>query len=492
MLSFVLGIDDAQRKFWLVRDIKRFLLGIFFSRNMASGQTVNLHLIGKQNSGKSATGNSIVGDRKFRHRSTDSYIKTSITVRQGQHADFTLYVWDWPGTDGRQSTSERIAKELKQEVQDYKFNIHLFGWVTRYRDPCVQEERDFHHLLSLELGENFLQNRGILIVTLKDNFDRDYEETQLSFVEWKDQQKYFFKDLCNMCNGRILPFDNRSRPSAQTDSLFNLIWTLASNLLDVAASSQRSDDRYTSSAHKQYPPKLPRVSEADRYPLSSTYDRSKSHTHSHKSMESKDDKVQKLRENIDSLIDILTDANLSKKISALESLLLKVRSSKDKAEEKTHRQLKREIKRKIKDCEFFKSQDKSTCKYLQKLKEQYPSKLPRVSEADRYPLSSTDDRSKSHTHSHKSMESKDDKVQNLREDIDSLIDILTDANLSKKISALESLLLKVRSSQDKAEKKTRRALEREIERKIKDCEVSNSGDKNTCMYLQKLKEEMDC
>ncbi|GFO42952.1 hypothetical protein PoB_006945700 [Plakobranchus ocellatus] len=90
------------------------------------------------------------------------------------------------------------------------------------------------------------------------------------------------------------------------------------------------------------------------------------------------------------------------------------------------------------------------------------------------------------------MESKEDKIhfKNLCKDIDSLTDILTDANLSKKISALKSLLFKVRSRQDKAEEKTRGALAREIERKIKDCEVFNSQDSNTCMYLEKLKEEI--
>ncbi|GFO42953.1 immune-associated nucleotide-binding protein 6 [Plakobranchus ocellatus] len=232
---------------------------------MASGPTVNLHLIGKQGNGKSATGNSIVGKRVYRSRSSDSPSKISIPVRL-RGVNFTLYLWDWPGTDGTQEKSKTIAKDLRKvDQEDYQFNIHLFGWVIRYGELYGQEEEEFLRFLISELGEDFLRNRTIVIVTCKDNFDRDVEEIQCTFNEWTDQQTGFFKHLRKKCNDRILPFDNRSQPLAQTDKLFNLIWTLASNLPKEVANYQRSGDRHTPSTHKQYPSKLPRLSESDRY-----------------------------------------------------------------------------------------------------------------------------------------------------------------------------------------------------------------------------------
>ncbi|GFO17275.1 hypothetical protein PoB_004378000 [Plakobranchus ocellatus] len=113
--------------------------------------------------------------------------------------------------------------------QDLHHNIHLFGWVIRHGELCGQEGTEFFRFLISELNEDFSRNCTIVIVTCKDNFDREVEEIQLTFDEWKDQQKGCFENLRKMCNNRTLSFDNRSRPLAQKDSLFNLIWTLASN-----------------------------------------------------------------------------------------------------------------------------------------------------------------------------------------------------------------------------------------------------------------------
>ncbi|GFO17251.1 immune-associated nucleotide-binding protein 7 [Plakobranchus ocellatus] len=338
---------------------------------MASGQTVNLHLIGKQGSGKSATGNSIIKERTFRPRSTDSPAKATLPVTQGQHINFTLCVWDWPGTDGTQDKSKTIAKELRKMNQDLHHNIHLFGWVIRYGELCGQEDEEFLRFLISEHGEEFLRNRTIVIVTCKDNFDRDVEGTQLTFDEWKGQQKGFFENLRNMCNNRILSFDNRSRPLTQKNRLFNLIWTLTSNLPRGVTSYQFPGDRYTTSPVKQHSSKLLEVS--DHHPLSSADDRWKSKPHTQLSVPkaSKDDKIYLNNHcsDIDSLINILADTTLSKRKSALESLLLTIRSRRDREGEELRRALEREIEREIRECEFFNSQGKNTCMYLQKLKE---------------------------------------------------------------------------------------------------------------------------
>ncbi|GFO17269.1 immune-associated nucleotide-binding protein 8 [Plakobranchus ocellatus] len=338
---------------------------------MASGQTVNLHLIGKQGSGKSATGNSIIEKKVFRCKSADSPDKATLPVTQGQHGNFTLCVWDWPGTDGTQDKSKTIAKELRKINQDLHHNIHLFGWVIRYGELCGQEDTEFLHFLISELGEDYLGNRTIIIVTYKDNFDRDVEEIQLTFDEWKDQQKGFFKNLLKMCNNRIFSFDNISRPSDQRNSLLNLIWTLASNLHKKGTSYQPSIETYTLSTDWQYPSKMSKVCETDHHPLSSADDRSKSQPHMHwpTSEECKDWKTL-LKSDIDSLIHILTEATGGEKICALQSLLRKVQSRQDTVGKEIRCALGREIERKIKDCEFVNGQDQNTCMYLRQLEEE--------------------------------------------------------------------------------------------------------------------------
>ncbi|KAK3799537.1 hypothetical protein RRG08_052721 [Elysia crispata] len=312
---------------------------------MASLETINLHLIGKQGTGKSMTGNSILGREAFSpssRKAGNSPIEAIYDKKHDRMANTTLHVWDWPGMDGTQEKKKAISKsfkKLKAEFSEEPMPNQLLLWVMRYGERCDDEDEEFLKILTTELGKSMITEQTIIILTHKDNFVRDNEETQSTFDEWLKQQTGFFKRLHKMCKCRILFFDNRERGPAQVNDLINMIFDM---LLG---------------APKKIP--LHPAQPSDPAALKNLPMTSKE----------KEDCFESLSSSIDEFQKMISGSTQRKTVESLLVLLGKVQSTKGRGGEDVKEALEREIGRKIEEIKAFCNMGEDTFRYLGKLKQ---------------------------------------------------------------------------------------------------------------------------
>lgn len=215
---------------------------LFFSSLVSSSADKNdneirLVILGKTGTGKSATGNTILGEKMF----YSSASATSVTDRCKQNSSIRfghkIVVVDTPGIFDTSQTNKQVQDEISKCIAITCPGPHAFILVLSIARFTEEEQNSIEHFINY-FGE-IIYKYTIVIFTGKDYLD----EENKTLYDYLKKTTPKLTSLIEKCDGRTLAFNNRLK-GEESDKQANELLEMIFENVQRNGNTHYTDDMY--------------------------------------------------------------------------------------------------------------------------------------------------------------------------------------------------------------------------------------------------------